>query len=227
ADNGVGIAPEFMAHVFERFRQADASTTRKHGGLGLGLSIVKHLVEQHGGTVRVDSDGEERGASFTIALPAANRQSASSRPDRPAYRSPSPLVSEILLRDMAGLRVLVVDDEADARDLIHRILTDCHAIVRTAGSAEQALAAIAEEIPDVLVSDLGMPDVDGFALLARVRALGPELGGDVPAVALTAFARSEDRLRALEAGFGAHISKPVEPSALIAMVAAMAPAHSK
>ena len=226
-DNGVGIAPEFKAHVFERFRQGDASTTRTHGGLGLGLSIVKHLIEQHGGTVRVDSEGEEQGASFTIALPSANRQSQSSRADRPAYSPPSPLVPDILLRDMAGLRVLVVDDEADARDLIHRILTDCHAIVRTAGNAEQALAAIREQIPDVLVSDLGMPDVDGFELLARVRALGPGHGGNLPAVALTAFARSEDRLRALEAGFGAHISKPVEPSELIAVVAAMAPVSSK
>ena len=226
-DNGVGIKPEFMAHVFERFRQGDASTTRKHGGLGLGLSIVKHLIEQHGGTVRVDSEGEERGASFTLTLPSANRQSLSSRPDRPAYRSPSPLAADILQRDMAGLRVLVVDDEADARELINRILSDCHAIVRTAGSAAQALAAIAEEMPDVLVSDLGMPDVDGFELLARVRALGPAHGGLLPAVALTAFARSEDRLRALEAGFGAHISKPVEPSELIATVAAMAPGHNK
>ena len=220
-DNGVGIAPEFKEHVFERFRQGDASTTRRHGGLGLGLSIVKHLVEQHGGTVRVDSEGENQGASFTIALPAANRPSAAARPERPAYSAPSPLASEMLLRDMAGLRVLVVDDEADARELINRILSDCHAIVRTAGSAEQAMTAIREEMPDVLVSDLGMPDVDGFELLARVRALGPAHGGNVPAIALTAFARSEDRLKALEAGFGAHISKPVEPSELIATVASM------
>ena len=226
-DNGVGIKPEFKEHVFERVRQGDASTTRKHGGLGLGLSIVKHLIEQHGGTVRVDSDGEEQGASFTIALPLASRQAPLARPDRPAYSPPSPLSSEILQRDMAGLRVLVVDDEADARELINRILSDCQAVVRTASSAEQALEAIAREVPDVLVSDLGMPDVDGFELLARVRALGKERGGNVPAVALTAFARSEDRLRALEAGFGAHISKPVEPSELIAMVASMAPPHCK
>ena len=220
-DTGVGIAPEFKAHVFERFRQGDASTTRKHGGLGLGLSIVKHLIEQHGGTVRVDSDGEQRGASFTIELPAA-RQLLSARPERASYSPPSPLASELLLRDLSRLRVLVVDDEPDARDLINRILSDCHASVTTAASAEQALAAIRAQIPDVLVSDLGMPDIDGFELLARVRALGPDHGGNIPAVALTAFARSEDRLRALEAGFGAHISKPVEPSELIATVAAMA-----
>ena len=220
-DTGVGIKPEFKAHVFERFRQGDASTTRRHGGLGLGLSIVKHLIEQHGGTVRVDSEGEDRGASFTIELPAAIRQAPSSRPDRAAYLPPSPHTPDIKLRDLSKVRVLVVDDEADARDLIKRILSDCHAEVRTAASAEQALAAIGEQLPDVLVSDLGMPDVDGFELLARVRALGPEHGGNVPAVALTAFARSEDRLRALEAGFRAHISKPVEPSELIATVARM------
>ncbi len=220
-DTGVGIAPEFKAHVFERFRQGDASTTRRHGGLGLGLSIVKHLIEQHGGTVRVDSDGEERGASFTIELPAANRQSASSRTDRAPYSPPSPLSSDILLRDLTGVRVLVVDDEPDARELINRILTDCHAVVRTAASAQQALNAIEEEVPDVLVSDLGMPDVDGFELMARVQALGPQRGGNVPSVALTAFARSEDRLKALEAGFRAHISKPVEPSELIATVASV------
>ena len=220
-DTGIGIEPEFRAHVFERFRQGDASTTRKHGGLGLGLSIVKHLIEQHGGTVRVDSDGEAKGASFTIELPAAIRQTQSSRPDRAPYLPPSPLASDIKVRDLSRVKVLVVDDEPDARELINRILSDCHAIVRTAASASQALDAIREEIPDVLVSDLGMPDVDGFELLARVQALGPQHGGAIPAIALTAFARSEDRLKALEAGFRAHISKPVEPSELIATVASV------
>ena len=219
-DSGVGIPLEFQAHVFERFRQGDASTTRRHGGLGLGLAIVKHLIEQHGGTVRVESGGPEKGASFTIEMPAANPQSACSRPDRTVYLPPSPQTPDIKLRDLSRVRVLVVDDEPDARDLIKRILSDCNAEVRTAASAHQALESIREEIPDLLVSDLGMPDVDGFELLAQVRALAPEKGGNVPAVALTAFARSEDRLRALEAGFRAHISKPVEPSELIATVAA-------
>ncbi len=222
-DTGVGIKPEFMAHVFERFRQGDASTTRKHGGLGLGLSIVKHLTEQHGGTVRVDSEGEERGASFTIELPAANRQSLAARADRAPYSPPAPVTPDIMLRDLSGLKVLVVDDEPDARDLIKRILTDCHADITTAASAAEALAAFKHERPDVLVSDLGMPDVDGFELLNQVRALETDGGAEVPAVALTAFARSEDRLRALEAGFRSHISKPVEPSELIATVAQMAP----
>ena len=134
---------------------------------------------------------------------------------------PSPLASDIKVRDLSRVKVLVVDDEPDARDLINRILSDCHAEVRTAANAREALDAIAREVPDVLVSDLGMPDIDGFELLARVQALGPDRGGRVPAVALTAFARSEDRLKALEAGFRAHISKPVEPSELIATVASM------
>jgi PAS domain S-box-containing protein len=217
-DSGVGIKPEFKAHVFERFRQGDASTTRRHGGLGLGLAIVKHLIEQHGGTVRVESEGEERGACFMLQLPSANAHALAARARAP-YSPPSPHTPEILLRDLSKVNVLVVDDEPDARDLIKRILSDCHATVTTAGSASAALAAFKESPPDVLVSDLGMPDVDGFELLAKVRALGHEAGGDVPAVALTAFARSEDRVRALEAGFRAHISKPVEPSELIATVA--------
>ncbi|MDM5177008.1 PAS domain S-box protein [Massilia sp. DJPM01] len=220
-DSGAGIKPEFMAHVFERFRQGDASTTRKHGGLGLGLSIVKHLIEQHGGTVRADSPGEGHGATFTIELPAANRQSPAARTGRAFALPVAPLTPEILLRDLSHLDVLVVDDEPDARDLIRRILSDCNASVRTAASAAEALAEFRNTPPDVLVSDLGMPDVDGFELLAQVRALGHAGGGDVPAVALTAFARSEDRLRALEAGFMAHIAKPVEPSELIATVASM------
>ncbi|MDB5948462.1 MAG: two-component hybrid sensor and regulator [Massilia sp.] len=219
-DSGAGIGPEFITHVFERFRQGDASTTRQHGGLGLGLSIVKHLIEQHGGTVRVDSEGQGRGACFTVELPAANQQ-LMARAGRARYCPPSPLTPDIVLRDLSQVTVLVVDDEPDARDLIKRILSDCNAVVTVADSARAALEAFRAAPPDVLVSDLGMPDMDGFGLLAEVRKLGAAGGGNVPAVALTAFARSEDRLRALEAGFAAHISKPVEPSQLIATVANM------
>jgi CheY-like chemotaxis protein/anti-sigma regulatory factor (Ser/Thr protein kinase) len=220
-DSGIGIAPEFRAHVFERFRQGDASTTRRHGGLGLGLSIVKHLTEQHGGTVRVDSEGEGRGASFTLQLPAASAAALAARSERVPYHPPSPQAAELHLRDLSGIRVLVVDDDADSRELIKRILSDCHAQVSTAASARAALAALRDGHHDVLISDLGMPDMDGFELLAQLRAQGPEAGGAVPALALTAFARSEDRLRALQAGFRAHISKPVEPSELIAAVASI------
>ncbi|WP_426197338.1 ATP-binding protein [Massilia sp. DWR3-1-1] len=218
-DSGAGIAAEFLTHVFERFRQGDSSTTRQHGGLGLGLSIVKHLIEQHGGTVAAASEGEQQGACFTVALPAATPQVLAARPDRAPYSPPSPLTPDLIARDLSGMTVLVVDDEPDARDLIKRILSDCNARVHTAPNAAAALDALRSDPPDLLISDLGMPGMDGFALLAAVRALPPAEGGLVPAVALTAFARSEDRLRALEAGFASHISKPVEPSQLIATVA--------
>ena len=222
-DTGVGIRPEFITHVFERFRQEDASMTRRHGGLGLGLSIVKHLVEQHGGTVRADSPGEGLGASFTIELPRAEAPAESSRPGRatPAP-SPAPEAPDATARDLAGLTVLVVDDARDGRELIARILTDCHARVRVAASAREAFDALRVDRPDVLVSDLGMPEVDGFELIGWVRALPRDAGGQMPAIALTAFARPEDRLKALEAGFSTHISKPVEPGELIAAVASVA-----
>jgi PAS domain S-box-containing protein len=222
ADTGIGIRPEFLAHVFERFRQADSTTTRRHGGLGLGLSIVKHLVEQHGGTVSVSSKGEGHGASFTVSLPLATTPSSSARQSRvQAAQLPTlpPAPAEGGLRDLSGMRVLVVDDEIDARDLIKRILSDCNAIVMTAANAAEALRLVESERPGLLVSDIGMPDVDGFELLAQVRALGAERGGAVPAIALTAFARSEDRLRALECGFRDHVSKPVEPAELVRAVA--------
>jgi CheY-like chemotaxis protein len=219
-DTGIGIRPEFITHVFERFRQADASTTRRHGGLGLGLSIVKHLVEQHGGIVRVESAGEGQGASFTLELPLAQAQTPASRHGQGRQQPrPAPGTPEFTLRDLSGVSVLVVDDDRDARELIARILADCQARVATAANAREALALFKAHPPDLLISDLGMPEVDGFELLGWVRALGREHGGRVPAIALTAFARSEDRLRALEAGFSAHISKPVEPNELVAAVA--------
>jgi signal transduction histidine kinase/ActR/RegA family two-component response regulator len=222
-DNGMGIRPEFITHVFERFRQADASMTRRHGGLGLGLAIVKHLIEQHGGTVRAESAGEGKGASFTIELPLAKQQPAPSTRSsaRAAMILPTPATPDMMVLDLSGAHVLVVDDDRDARELIKRILSDCGADVRIAASARDAFAQFRERAPDLLISDLGMPEVDGFELLDWVRHLGRDEGSQVPAIALTAFARSEDRLSALEAGFSAHISKPVEPSELIATVASV------
>lgn len=227
-DNGAGIKSEFITHVFERFRQADASMTRRHGGLGLGLAIVKHLIEQHGGTVRAESAGENRGASFTIELPLGKPQApapaSSARSARAAMILPAsgaPTSPEPVSRDLSGIDVLVVDDDRDNRELIKRILGDCGATVRIAASAREALAEFKGNVPRLLITDLGMPEVDGFELLDWVRHLPREQGGHVPAIALTAFARSEDRLRALEAGFSAHISKPVEPSELIAMVGSL------
>jgi PAS domain S-box-containing protein len=222
SDTGSGIRPEFLAHVFERFRQADASTTRNHGGLGLGLSIVRHLVEQHGGIVHADSEGEGRGATFTVQLPAAADNAQLPQAVRKEAAPPARPPSGEGASELAGVTVLVVDDETDARELIKRILNDSGARVHTAGTAAQALQLLLAERPDMLISDIGMPDIDGFELLALVRALGTGKGGDLPAIALTAFARSEDRTRALREGFQAHIAKPVEPAQLIAVVSTIA-----
>ncbi|MYM24870.1 response regulator [Duganella sp. FT135W] len=218
-DSGIGIAPAFLDHVFERFRQADSTTTRQHGGLGLGLAIVKDLVEQHGGTISAASDGEGNGASFTLRLPAHNS------PPLAQAVTAEPPAQPAATHDLSGVQVLVVDDEDDARELIKRILSDCNAEVLTAATASEALHLLQHKRPDLMVSDLGMPEVDGFGLLDRIRALGPSRGGDLPAIALTAFARSEDRIKALSSGFKAHIAKPVEPNELIAKVAAMSAAH--
>jgi CheY-like chemotaxis protein len=218
----MGIKPEFIPHLFERFRQGDASTTRQHGGLGLGLSIVKSLVELHGGMVWVKSPGEGRGTTVAVHLPLTVVHRNADMGERPHPQTPNPSVTSFVLADLAGLTVLVVDDQSDARDLIKRVLEDCAAEVVTASTAEEALLLVEARKPDVLVSDIGMPDINGFELLKRVRALGAARGGKIPAIALTAFARSEDRTRALRAGFLVHVSKPVDPSELVATVASVA-----
>jgi PAS domain S-box-containing protein len=221
-DTGMGIRPEFLAHVFERFRQADPSSTRTFGGLGLGLSIVKDLIELHGGSVHVTSRGEGLGATFSVHLPLAVLNAAPPPVERVHPRAPSARVAVFEHADLSGVRVLVVDDEVDARELIARILRDCDANVATAGGAHEALEILQREGADLLVSDVGMPDIDGYELLRRVRALPNEGTRRIPAVALTAFARSEDRTRALRAGFLVHVAKPVEPSELIATIASVA-----
>jgi PAS domain S-box-containing protein len=215
-DDGEGIRSEVLPLVFEAFQQADASTTRRHGGLGLGLSIVKQLVVAHGGTVKAESDGPGRGATFTLRMPARPSPKAAVSEAAPSSQTGSPKARADVL---AGLRVLVVDDEPDALALLRAVLSEAGAEVHTAGSASEALERFADVRPDVLVSDIGMPNEDGYSLIRKVRARPVERGGRTPAVALTAYARHEDVQRAFSAGFQMHVVKPVEPGALTSVVA--------
>jgi len=220
-DTGVGIAPEFLPHVFDRFRQADQRITRQHGGLGLGLSIVRHLVEMHGGTVRAESAGEGKGSTFTVLLPALPVKSESAEP-APARTGERATFSAYACPErLDGLRILVVDDEPDTLEMLRFGLSQCGAQVSAAGSAAEALVALAGGGCDVLISDIGMPGVDGYELIRRVRALPAERGGRVPAVALTAYARIEDRLQALRSGFHMHVPKPVELAELVTVTASL------
>ncbi len=221
-DTGQGIKPEFLPFVFDRFRQADASTTRRHGGLGLGLSIVKQLVELHGGSVRVNSGGVGQGSTFVIALPFTVLQgSAEPETERRHPRlNPKRIGTADVDVDIKGIRVLLVDDEKDARALVTTLLESCHAVVTAAESADDAVTLLQKGKFDLLVSDIGMPGEDGYSLIQRVRSLDPSAGGDIPAIALTAYARFEDRVKAIAAGFQMHVAKPVEPVELITVVAA-------
>ncbi|MBW4441860.1 MAG: PAS domain S-box protein [Plectolyngbya sp. WJT66-NPBG17] len=222
SDTGQGISPEFLPHVFERLQQADSTTTRAHGGLGLGLAIVRHLVELHGGSVHAASVGQGKGATFVVTLPITIFRSESTDLERvhPTVSDTAPLTDAPRLD---GLKVLVVDDETDAQELLATLLRQRGAVVTTAASAREALTFITqstvEQRPDVLVSDIGMPGEDGYTLIRQVRALAPEQGGRISAIALTAYARTEDRIKALASGFQSHVPKPVEPTEFIAVVA--------
>ncbi len=209
SDTGKGISADFLPHVFDYFRQADSSITRTHGGLGLGLAIVRYLVELHGGTIEAESPGEGQGAIFTVNLPLINAQPQTSKGEK--------LFDHTLA--LLGVRVLVVDDEPDTRELITFVLEQSGAQAIAAASADEALLAFEQGSPDVLVSDIGMPQDDGYTLIRKVRARESKQGKPIPAVALTAYAREEDCRKAMEAGFQRHISKPVEPNNLVAVVA--------
>jgi CheY-like chemotaxis protein len=219
SDEGQGISPEFLPHVFDRFRQAESSTRRKHGGLGLGLSIVKHIVELHGGTVHAASAGEGRGAIFTVNLPMRVVQIEEADEKNVASEYRDVPVPESVRLD--GLRVLVVDDEGDVRRILAKVLGETGAIVTTVGSVTEAMVLLETTHPHVLLSDIAMPDQDGYDLIRQVRDAGHSVK-ELPAVALTAFAHKEDRLRALLAGFQVHVSKPIDPHELIAIIATLA-----
>jgi PAS domain S-box-containing protein len=220
ADTGRGIATDFLPWIFDPFSQADSTSTREYGGLGLGLAIVKHLVELHGGTVRAESEGAEKGATFVVRLPVLPVRPPLSAPlVAPAITTPSGAHFECP-PELAGVRVLVVDDEPDARELLRTVLESCSAEVKTAATATDALQQFQQEPPDLLVSDIGMQGQDGYWLIRQIRGLPVAQGGRVPAIAITAYAATKDRTRALREGFTNHVSKPTEPQELLAVVAA-------
>ncbi len=222
SDSGQGIKPEFLPLVFDRFRQEDGSISRRHGGLGLGLAIVRHLVELHAGSVDAQSAGEGKGAKFIVRLPAREANLLPRVTEAPA----SGIVSAAMLM---GVRLLVVDDDPGARELISGMLEGFGAQVSVAESGQAALSLLFAQRPDVLIADLGMPGMDGYALIEQVRALDPDFGGLTPAVAVTAYASPQDRLRALQAGYQNHVAKPVEAEELAIVIASLAgrPAQDK
>jgi signal transduction histidine kinase/ActR/RegA family two-component response regulator len=225
SDTGKGISADFLPYVFERFRQADSTSTRSHGGLGLGLAIVRHLAELHGGTVHVDSPGEGLGAIFTVQLPLiiTTRENGLLAPGHEVETEPEapPTYDAMISAVLDGLQVLVVDDEPDSRDFLTIALEQYGARVRAVASATEAFEALQQLKPNVLVSDIGMPGEDGYTLIRKIRALEPEQGGEIIAVAVTAYARSEDSQRAISLGFDRHIAKPVEPAKLAAAIASL------
>jgi CheY-like chemotaxis protein len=212
-DTGVGIRPEFLPRVFEPFSQADSTTERGHGGLGLGLAIVRHLVEQHGGTIHAESAGEGQGATFTVRLPLS-----------PVRTEPAPggSLETDFKPSLNTVSVLIVEDHGDSREAAVVALELAGASVKAATSVREALDIIAEAPPNVVLCDIGLPEEDGFGFIKKLRSLPRDRGGSIPAAALTAYTRPEDRLRALQAGFQIHLAKPVDPSELVAAIATLA-----
>jgi len=220
-DTGMGISPEFLPHVFDRFRQADGSTTRQFGGLGLGLALVKSLVELHGGKVRAHSEGENMGAEFTVALPRVSVKPTTVARDQPRTSLGTFPIFENVELDLAGKRILLVDDEPDALELLEQLLGQYGATIEKAPDAMAALALVSANPPDLLISDIGMPGMDGYQLIRAVRALPESQGKRTPAIAVTAFARSQDRVQAMIAGYQLHVAKPIEAPELLASVGSL------
>ncbi len=207
-DTGKGIRSDFLPYVFEHFRQEDSATTRKFGGLGLGLAIVRQIVEMHGGTVTVDSPGVGLGATFTVKIPLAPQ----------VTEAPTLNQSPVNESDLSGIHILVVDDQTDSREFIAFVLEQDGAIVRAVASGTEALQAFAQSIPNIIISDIGMPQMDGYMLMRQIRTLGQELGAQIPAIALTAYAGELDQKLAIAAGFQRHLAKPIDPEVLVAIV---------
>ena len=222
SDSGIGITPEFLPYIFDRFRQADGSTTRVHGGLGLGLSIVQHLVQVHGGTIAVESEGRDQGATFIVSLPFAAGMLSDAVESVATAEPESNGLPAGFSKLLEGLRILVVDDEADSRDLVTAILARCGSEVRCCGTVAGALKTFRDWKPDLLVTDIGMPKEDGYALLRKLRKLRLKRAREIPVVALTAYATDDDRSRTLAAGFQMHVAKPIEPEALARSIAGAA-----
>jgi CheY-like chemotaxis protein len=213
-DTGIGISSDFLPHVFDRFRQADSTSTRQHTGMGLGLAIVRHVVELHGGKVRAESGGADTGSSFVVTLPLQNAAQVSAQHPPPAA---VPLESQTV--QSRAWRVLLVEDDADAREVTVTGLEKAGFELRAAGTAQEALTLLDKWVPDVIVSDIGMPGVDGYEFMRLLRARPPERGGRVAALALTAFARLEDAIRARSSGYQGHLAKPISPEDLAVAIA--------
>ena len=220
-DNGQGIAADTLPLIFDRFKQAESSFARSHGGLGLGLAIVRHLVDLHGGTVSAESEGADRGATFRVFLPCADSALSTSTPRKDSW------LAAPASNALSGLRVLLVDDEADGREATAMLLSSEGALVETADSAGGALQALDRSLPDILLSDIGMPEEDGLSLLRKVRTRAVARGGGIPAIAITAFARAEDRAQALLSGFDGYVTKPIDPAALLSTIATLTGKASK
>jgi signal transduction histidine kinase len=219
SDTGIGIAPKFLPHVFDPFRQQDGSVSRRHSGIGLGLALVQHIAQAHGGSVTAESAGEGRGATFTLSLPRAEHALTARESDRP-NPTPAAPADRMPVGKLAGLNILIVEDDEDSRDLLGIVLEQQGATVEAAGSCASALAILERVTPDVMISDIGLPKQDGYELIRSARAREKSSGARarMPAIALTAYARREDRRLALEAGFQAHVAKPVDPAELVGVV---------